>query len=62
MVQTASWCPGLVVLELSLYEFTHLDVCTVTDGKTAVDVILHVVRLARQSPRNEKVVPVRKWR
>lgn len=75
VLHTASWCLCLVVLELPLEflilvvqilkhlcEFAHLDVCAVTDGKTAVDVILHVVGLARQSPRCAKVVPVRKWR
>lgn len=54
--------PLAVQTLMHLYEFTHLDVCTVTDGKTTVDVILHVVRLARQSLRCAKVVPDKKWR
>lgn len=54
--------PLAVQTLMHLYEFTHLDVCTVTDGKTTVDVILHVVRLARQSLRCAKVVLDKKWR
>lgn len=45
-----------------LYEFTHLGIPTSTDRMTAVNIITHMLRLARLSPRCVNVAPARKCR
>lgn len=49
---------SLIVQTLKhLYEFTHLGICTATDRMTAVNTIMHMLRLARVSPRCVNVAP-----
>lgn len=54
--------PWIVQTLNFLYEFTHLGIPTATDRMTAVTIIMHMLRLARLSPRCVNVAPARKCR